>query len=106
MIETVEGARSTEGAHGELHMTVAMTDGEAIYASRYASNGPQPSLYHSTPGLELMGADGTGIQLAQEAVLVLSEPLDDLADHWQEVPESSRLEVRAGVSSIGPLFSS
>ena len=106
MIESVEKARSRDGGGGELHMTVAMTDGEAIYASRYASNGPQPSLYHSTPGLQLKCADGTDIQLAEEAVLVLSEPLDDLADHWQEVPESSRLEVRGGAALIRPLFSS
>ena len=106
MIERVEEARSSVGGQGELHMTVAMSDGEAIYASRYATSGPQPSLYHSTPGLELKCADGTHIQLAEDAVLVLSEPLDDLVDHWQEVPESSRLLVQGGVSSIGPLFSS
>ncbi|MCH2133103.1 MAG: class II glutamine amidotransferase [Phycisphaerales bacterium] len=104
MIEEVEKAREAAGIEESFHMTVAAADGETIYAARYASHGPQPSLYHSTPGVELKTADGDRITLADRAFLVLSEPLDTLAENWEEVPETSRLLIRAGEAVIGPLF--
>jgi predicted glutamine amidotransferase len=104
MIERVEAAREAAGIEESFHMTVAASDGETLYAARYASHGEQPSLYHSTPDVELTAAGGGRIDLPAEGYLVLSEPLDDVAEHWQQVPESSRLLIRGQSATISPLF--
>ena len=50
MIEKVEEARRAEGVKDAFRLTIATSDGETIYAARYASHDAQPSLYHSLPG--------------------------------------------------------
>ena len=104
MIERVEVAREAAGVKESFHMTVAAADGETLYAARYASFGKQPSLYHSTPDVVLMAGDGGPIELPKTGYLVLSEPLDEVVDHWQEVPESSRLLIHKKNATIAPLF--
>ena len=51
-----------------------------------------------------MAGDGEPIELPKTGYLVLSEPLDEVVDHWQEVPESSRLLIRNKKATIAPLF--
>ena len=104
MIEKVEEARVAEGVKEAFRMTVATSDGETIYAARYASHDAQPSLYHSTPGAVLESASGDRIELPEDGYLILSEPLDDLPSHWAEVPETSWLRLAAGVAEISALF--
>ena len=53
MIEKVEEARREEGVEEAFRMTIATSDGETIYAARYASHDAQPSLYHNAPGAVL-----------------------------------------------------
>ena len=104
MIEFIEKAREEAGIEDSFHMTIATTDGQTLYCARHASFGPQPSLYHSKPGLELQASSGDPILLGDGGVVVVSEPLDDLAEDWAVVPESSRLIVRPGDTRIEPLF--
>ena len=86
-----------------FHMTIATTDGESLHCARHASFGAQPSLYHSKPDLELQASSGDPIRLQKGAILVVSEPLDELAEDWQIVPESSRLVIKAGDAQIHSL---
>ncbi|MDG2424783.1 MAG: class II glutamine amidotransferase [Phycisphaerales bacterium] len=104
MIEDVEKAREKAGIEESFHMTVAATDGQAIHAARFASFGPQPSLYHSCPEMTLLAADDSEIPLGKGGCLVVSEPLDDVSEDWIEVPDSSRLLIQDGKASIGRLF--
>ncbi|MGB0507493.1 MAG: class II glutamine amidotransferase [Pikeienuella sp.] len=67
------------GITPHMRMTVAMTDGEALYCARYASDEHAPSLYHRAY---------TGGRA------VVSEPLDRKQEGWEEVPASSFVTVR------------
>lgn len=62
-----------------LRLTAAATDGESIYAVRYASDDRAPTLYIGHSGVDGQ-ADDRG-----PAVMVLSEPLDSDAADWREV---------------------
>ena len=46
--------------------------------------------------------DGTYGPLPDGAVFVLSQPLDELAEHWEAVPDSSLLVVENGETRISP----
>lgn len=59
-----------------FHMTSTLTDGHTVYALRYANDARPPSLYWWP---------------TTERLIIVSEPLDSDADHWQEVPASSML---------------
>lgn len=104
MIEKVEEARHAESVDESFHMTVAISDGASVYAARYASHGPQPSLYHSTPGAKLEATSGKRIKLPADGTLILSEPLDEAPGNWKEVPETSWLVLSGGVARSSPLF--
>ena len=85
-------------------MTIAASDGTSLYAYRYASFGEPPSLYHSTPGAVLESTGGDRIELPSDGTLILSEPLDEVPGHWEEVPESSWLTLSGGVAKSSALF--
>ena len=86
-----------------IQMTVATTDGESIWAFRYSSEGDSRSLFYTTdvptlrelyPGRELFQ------ELSDEARLIVSEPLGDVAGVWHEVPESSYGIVGPGLDEM------
>jgi predicted glutamine amidotransferase len=88
-----------------MHMTVATTDGESLWAFRYSSEKATSSLYYSTnaeqvrrlhPELEVLD------ELGDDARFVVSEPLRDLPGAWNEVPEGSWGMVRRGEHEIQP----
>jgi glutamine amidotransferase len=54
-----------------FRMTASLTDGTTVWAIRYATDADPPSLYYGRV------ADG---------LMVVSEPLDTMADHWKPVP--------------------
>jgi predicted glutamine amidotransferase len=104
MIEDVELERTAFGIEDPFRMTVAISDGESLWAFRYASHGEPPSLYHSKSKSALYEASGSSITLSDESVIILSEPLDSVSEHWAKVPPSSVLIVHAGSAEIQPLF--
>ena len=57
---------------------------ERVYALRWSSDAKSPTLFH-----------GDGVHVCQghasRSVLILSEPLDTMADHWRAVPEGHLL---------------
>lgn len=71
-----------------LRFTAAYSDGKCLYAVRYASDGRPPSLY--TRRRE----DGS--------ILVVSEPLDEVAEGWEPVPPQSFVTVRDGAITCAP----
>lgn len=104
MIEAVEEEREKAGINDPFLMTVAVSDGTALHAFRHASFGTPPSLYHSRSSAALQEASGASFSLPEESVIILSEPLDKVSEHWAEVPPSSALEVRPGHAVIQPIF--
>ena len=104
MIEAVEQEREAAGIEKPFTMTIAASDGTSLYAYRYASFGEPPSLYHSTSASALREASGHTFELPPDSVLIVSEPLDMVSDHWKAVPPSSALEIRPDFAKIKPLF--
>ena len=60
----------------KFRMTSVFSDGEILYAVRYASDGVAPTLYHRWSTL-------------QKGRAVVSEPFDAACGLWQEVPDKS-----------------
>jgi glutamine amidotransferase len=88
-----------------IQMTVATTDGERIWAFRYSSEGTSRSLFYSTevttlrhqhPEVEALW------ELSEDARLIVSEPLGDLAGAWNEVPESTYSVVHGETDEVHP----
>jgi predicted glutamine amidotransferase len=72
--------------------TVATTDGESIWAFRYSSERKSRSLFYTTdvPTLRKLQPEREELrQFSDDARLILSEPLGDVAGVWNEVPEST-----------------
>jgi predicted glutamine amidotransferase len=94
-INIVEAARSKAGISEPFLLTAALTNGRTTYAVRYGSDGDAPSLYYGAnlPLTEIVAQDrGENIieidDKSDAAILILSEPLDDIEDNWTEVPPS------------------
>ena len=88
-----------------VQMTVATTDGETTWAFRYSSEGRSRSLFHSADisTLRRQYPDNPQLhQLADDARLIVSEPLGDLQGAWREVPESSCLVVHGADQELRP----
>jgi glutamine amidotransferase len=101
----IEATGHRHGIASPIQMTVATTDGESVWAFRYASEGVPRSLFYSTdvrtlraqhPDVALLG------EVSDESRLVVSEPLGSLAGAWNAVPESSYGVIRAGDDLLRP----
>jgi glutamine amidotransferase len=101
----IEDIGAKHGVEHPMQMTVATSDGDAIWAFRYSSEGTSRSLFYSTRIDELrrLYPDLESIQdVDAESRLVVSEPLRDLPGAWHEVPESSYGIVQPGQDELRP----
>jgi predicted glutamine amidotransferase len=101
----IEEVGRRHGVEQPVQMTVATSNGENLWAFRYSSEGDSRTLFYSTdvpkmrelyPDLEILNI------VNDEARLIVSEPLRDLAGAWNEVPESSYLVVQPGPDELHP----
>ena len=95
----VEALGADAGIEAPLQMTVGLTDGERLFAARYASSGEANTLYHSADVESLRRLYPERERFAHfsaEARVVVSEPLVDLPGVWQEVPAGSAIAVEKG----------
>lgn len=83
----VEAVMADAGVAEPLRLTAAATDGEAVYAIRYASDDRAPTLYIG---------ETTG------ALLVLSEPLTSSAEDWRAVRMSHFVTAHDGAFDEAP----
>jgi glutamine amidotransferase len=103
MAGLVEKAGHAHGIPHPLQMTLAVADGERVWAFRYSSEGRSRSLYFSTKvdTLRALHPDAAFLQdISDETRLVVSEPLGTLPGAWNEVPESSYGIVQPGHDSL------
>ncbi len=84
-----------------MQMTLGIADGQKLYAVRYSSEGKSRTLYHS---MDLATLE-QHLNPRQEALLqkmgnnaraVVSEPLSELQQLWQPIPESSFISIEDG----------
>ncbi|MBC2905747.1 class II glutamine amidotransferase [Streptomyces cupreus] len=105
MAGVVERSGRDHGVEFPLQMTIAVTDGERVWAFRYSSQGASRSLFYSTrvDALRKLHPDMAFLQeVSDETRLIVSEPLGDLPGAWNEVPESSYGVVHAGADGLYP----
>ncbi|MEV6922886.1 class II glutamine amidotransferase [Dactylosporangium sp. NPDC051485] len=104
MVGRIEDAGRRNGIDNPVQMTVAMTDGERLWAFRYSTERNSRSLYCSTAvdTLREMYPDNNVLQqVSDETRIVVSEPLGGLVGAWQPVAESSYELVEPGVGTVG-----
>ncbi len=80
-LKIVRGLMQDAGIEEPLRFTAAYTDGDAVYAYRWACDSHPPTLYFRETGTNL---------------LVVSEPIDDRKQVWREVPKGCSLVARPG----------
>ena len=105
----VEEIADRHGVPHPFQGTIATTDGESTWAFRYSSEKKSRSLFYTTdvPTLRELYPERQDLQgFSDDARLIVSEPLGDVAGIWNEVPEStygivSRTTPRCGRSNPG-----
>jgi predicted glutamine amidotransferase len=101
----VEEVGARHGVEHPLQMTIGTSDGERLYAARYASNQEANSLFVTNDVQtvrELYPEDLRFERLGDEARAVVSEPLGDLPGVWREVAPSTALIVQPGADEELP----
>ena len=91
-IRRVEELGHAAGVQFPMQGTLAVSDGETLWAFRYSSQGRSRTLFHSAdvPTLRTMYPDASRLDaFGDHAQVVVSEPLNDLPGVFLEVPEST-----------------
>jgi predicted glutamine amidotransferase len=92
----VEACGREQGIEEPLQMTVGLTDGERLYAARYASGPDVNSLFvtEDAPSVRLLYPERERLaHFSDDTRVVVSEPLVDLPGLWREVPPGRALVV-------------
>lgn len=104
-IGLVEEQASQRGIKHPFQGTVAASDGHALWAFRYSSEGKSRSMFFTRdvrtlreryPERQILQ------QVSDDTRLVVSEPIGDLPGAWQEVPEASCAVVSKGHDELRP----
>lgn len=99
----IEVVGRNSGIEAPVQMTVAITDGQTIWAIRYASTAIPRTLFHSASPAVLREKypDNPAFQgLSAETRLIVSEPLGDVEGVWSEIPVASCCTSRDGQIEI------
>src|SRR4051812_25272222 len=95
----VERTGREHGVAEPLQMTIAVSDGERVYAARYASGPIVNSLFVSEDAKSIRAlypGDERFSMFSDESRVIVSEPLGDLPGVWREVPAGTALVVQPG----------
>jgi glutamine amidotransferase len=101
----VEETARRHGVQRPLQMTVGMSDGERLYAARYASDQEANSLYVSNDVRDvraLYPENERFRHLSDEARAVVSEPLGDLPGVWRAIPPATAVIVQPSADEVVP----
>lgn len=90
-IDLVEATALAQGMATILKLTAAFSNGEALFAIRYSTEGNAPTLYHS--------------RRSNGGMTLVSEPLDHEHCNWQPIPNSSLVTLKGQDVRIEPLHS-
>jgi predicted glutamine amidotransferase len=99
----VEQRGHAHGVEFPLQMTVAVSDGENVWAFRYSSQADSRSLFFSSKvdALRALHPDVRFLrEISEDTRLVVSEPLGDLPGAWNEVPENSYGIIQPGEDTL------
>jgi predicted glutamine amidotransferase len=100
--QTVGFIEQTAERHGLTPMVQAsfgVSDGESLWAVRYATEGPARTLYASAEVASIQSLHPENPRFARMTAddrLIVSEPFSDLPGVWQEIPQGTAVTVRRG----------
>ena len=89
VVGTIEAAAARRGIPAPVQGTFGISDGTALWAVRYATEGPARTLFTScdADAIRRLHPENPRLQrLHHDDRLVVSEPLSDLPGLWREVP--------------------
>jgi predicted glutamine amidotransferase len=97
----VEHVGEKLGIEHPLQMTLGIADGERLHAFRYSSEGKTRTLFYSKDIAairDLVSPDRRHHldRVGDDARTIVSEPFSDLPEMWQEIPESTYLQIESG----------
>jgi len=101
----IEKTGRAHGVRRPIRMTVATSDGDAVWVFRYSSGGETGSLFYSAQigALRALYPENEVFQsLSEESRVVVSEPLSGLPGVWKEVPKATWGVVRRGADDLAP----
>ncbi|WP_028049317.1 class II glutamine amidotransferase [Cellulomonas sp. URHD0024] len=104
-IGLVEDVARRRGVDYPVQGTIAVSDGERLWAFRYSSEGRSRSLFHNqdVAVLRQQYPDNPVLHdLSEDTRIVVSEPLGDLRGAWLEVPEATCLVIGGGTLETVP----
>ncbi len=92
----VEKTCRDQGIDDALQLSVGLSDGERLLGVRYSTEGSSRTLFHSTSMGALQEINPDQKRFSPDARAVVSEPLSDLTEAWEEIPESTAVVVHRG----------
>ena len=95
----IEGAARRRGVSGAVQASFGVSDGESLWAMRYATEGRARSLFASADvdAVRRLHPDNPRFErLTSDDRLIVSEPFSDLPGVWSEIPEGTAVTVRRG----------
>lgn len=99
VVGVIEQTAKRHRITGAVQATFGVSDGESLWAVRYATEGPARSLFASADveSIRHLHPDNPRFQrLSPGDRLIVSEPFSDLPGVWQEIPEATAVTVRGG----------
>ena len=103
VIERVRLACEQRNVPFDLIMSTALSDGTSIYTVRFASGAHVHTQYYSTHAACMQAIDDTADIVPARSVVVVSEPLDQTMEHWNEMPVGAFATIRDGAIEIEAL---
>jgi glutamine amidotransferase len=98
-VGAVEATAERHGIASPVQASFGVSDGDSLWAVRYASEGPARSLFASADvdSVRRLHPDNPRFQrLSEHDRLIVSEPFSDLPGVWREIPEATAVTVRRG----------
>jgi predicted glutamine amidotransferase len=95
----IEETARRHGVTDAVQASFGVSDGESLWAVRYATNGDARSLFASSDAdaIRHLYPDNPRFQrLTEDDRLIVSEPFSDLPGVWHEIPEATAAIVRRG----------
>lgn len=102
----VEALGREHGVENPIQMTLGLADGKHLYAVRYSSEGASRTLFHSKDKAALVALNPDLERISSDARAIVSEPLTDIREYWEEIPEASFIRVDGDLITQEPFIPS
>ena len=96
MAGLVERVCAEHGIEHAIQLSVGLCDGERLLAVRYSTERRSRTLFHSKSMRALQEIQPDLKRFPPDARVVVSEPLSDLTEEWEEIPESTAIVLQGG----------